>query len=375
MAQEYKEDVADRLHEVWTPPTLVENTDSEDEDDDDDEEAALPRVDEAKIVAATKDTAHFTKVPTRIEQLGVLGLTHKRPDSLGPSDWCPQTEEDVGTLFFVRCDEGDNRDHLWLCKLVDFEAGGGEMPASFTPQIIDPRVIEEEERQEQEERQERQEQDRKMSGRLVLKALREIGAIEGEDPPEAEAREMLSQHRREQQAEAAAERERDRCWEPVDGATLRDWNPVWMGRGQKHEEPAEPTIDLGSDGEGSDSDDMGDGGVSFERPLRPPPNLAVDGTSFFTNITNLSAWLLFDAAEGDRSAEHRQNVLAWVWRMSSGHGPAADCAKLFELFEMLRAHQHRMGVPLKQQSFLDDLQWFPLDSKSLRVALSAVFLC
>lgn len=40
--------------------------------------------------------------------------------------------------------------------------------------------------------------------------------------------------------------------------------------------------------------------------------------------------------------------------------------KLFELFSCIRAIQHRMGVPLHHQTFVDDLECFPVDNEAVR---------
>eukprot|EP01049_Picozoa_sp_SAG25_P007782 SAG25_NODE_655_length_6126_cov_12.125270_7_plen_58_part_00 len=55
-------------------------------------------------------------------------------------------------------------------------------------------------------------------------------------------------------------------------------------------------------------------------------------------------------------------MMAYMWRMVSGHGPKADLEKMIELETILQALQHRMGVPPAQWFWLCLIDSIPVDN-------------
>jgi hypothetical protein len=326
-ADEYKTDVFEKIGSL--PPVEEEDDvlgeDSDDDGLDDVGGAAPPLLDVAAIAI----------------ELGSL-QDHSSTCSVGAVDWDAPTAgneaDSIGDLLLIKEDDGE----LWLNQIVtvvqlrqedgdddDSDDDACTVTPMYTLQVVDPRVIAEEE----------------------VKVMAQPS---------------------EKRAEMRQEQEADRLWSP-EGGDLRprhgEHKPLLLGKvalsvALDGEEEDDDCADLRGDTEsGSNSEDESesDGPISFENPLQPAPAMGVDATSFYDNSTFLCAWIFM---QGDRSPGHRNDMFGWAWRMAAGHGPAADVIHIFAFFEGMRAVQSRMGVPVAQQSFADDIEWFPVDNEN-----------
>ena len=171
-------------------------------------------------------------------------------------------------------------------------------------------------------------------------------------------------------SELRATLEADRYWSPPGGDLSPDdgeYAPILLGKAALQTETNRTdAITTADDDAGWDSDESSESSeqqqcVCFDNPLAPPPAFGVDATSFYDNSTFLCAWCFL---QGPRTEQHRNDMFAWAWRMAKGHGPAADVLHIFAFFETMRAVQARMGVPVAQQTFADDIKWFPVDNEN-----------
>ena len=164
-----------------------------------------------------------------------------------------------------------------------------------------------------------------------------------------------------EEGDDAGEEDDPRLWSPVDGRLSADVDAgevVYLG-----EAPTMASIEARIRAlEGADDE------PDPEMPeLYEPDMLGLDAVGFYDEASFLNMFVYGmqeDLDPDERRAFIRRQAFAWLSRNVTSHGPAGDLQKVLEFFEIVRAVQHRIGVPAKQWAYVSDLLYLLGDNEA-----------